>query len=629
MSNQSQLSLLSQKRFAPFFVTQLTGAFSDNLFKQILVLLVTYHGAQFSTMSSGVLVNMAAGLFMLPFLLFSALAGQLADRYDKAVLIQVIKACEVGILGLATWGFYSHSLEVLMGALFLMGTHSAFFGPVKYSILPQVLNESELVGGNGLLESATFLAILAGTLCAGLIVAATTDPRVIGGTLMGVAVVGAAASWYVPRTGSSAPTLTVSWNLPRQTWEIWKLAKATHSVWLSLLGISWFWFFGALFLSQLPGLAKDSLHGSEAVVTVLLAVFSVGVAVGSLSCEKLSSGRVELGLVPFGSIGLSIFALDLYFAANSFAGGVGPDTGALTVAQFMAAPGAFRVLIDITLLGAFGGFYIVPLYALIQSRSKKSEQSRIIAANNVLNAIAMVIAAGMGAALLAAGATVPEMIGACAVLNALVAAYIYRLLPEFLWRFVAWLTVHTAYRITAHGTRLIPEEGAALLCPNHVSYVDALVVSALSPRPIRFVMDAAIFRTPVMGSLFRAAKAIPICSSRESVETRDAAFKAIDSALAAGELVCIFPEGRLTSDGVLGEFKPGALRAAIANAIQIIPIGIQGLEGSKFSRCSRMSAVSEPGAGLFRRITVRVGTPISVTTTTTPEDVRAVVRALC
>jgi 1-acyl-sn-glycerol-3-phosphate acyltransferase len=628
MSTNSQLTLLSEKRFGPFFLSQLTGAFSDNLFKQILVLMVTYQSTKFSTLDPGLLVNMAAGLFILPFLLFSALAGQLADRYDKARLIQVIKGCEIGILSFATWGFYANSLEALMGALFLMGTHSAFFGPVKYSLLPHVLKEHELVGGNGLLESATFMAILAGTLCAGLIVGATSSPFLMGVALLSVAIVGFVSSLFVPKTGSSAPSLKVSWNLPLQTWEILKLAKKTPAVWLSLLGISWFWFFGAMFLAQLPGLGKGSLHGSEAVVTTLLAVFSVGVATGSLFCEKLSGGRVELGLVPLGSIGLSVFSLDLYFAANSFLA-AGALTGpALSTAQFLQAPGALRVLGDIALLGLFGGFYIVPLYALVQTRSEKSEQSRVIAANNILNAGFMITSAGLGAGLVAAGASVPQMIAVCAILNAFVALYIYRLLPEFLWRFVAWLTIHTVYRVSVHGRQNVPQEGAALICPNHVSYADALIVSTLSPRPIRFVMEHSIFKTPLLGALFRAAKAIPICSARENAEVRDEAFRSINEALAAGELVCIFPEGRLSMTGGLGELKPGALKLALDNAVPIIPVGINGLQGSLLSKCPGHSGVRAWRRLMLRRVTVSAGVSMPIDDATTVEDLRAALSPL-
>ncbi|MBP6268254.1 MAG: MFS transporter [Rhizobacter sp.] len=601
MSHPSQFKLLTQRRFGPFFATQLAGAFNDSFLKQVLILLVTYHAADYTTLSAGTVTSLAAGLFILPFVLFSAFAGQLADRFDKARLMQIIKAAEVAIMAVASVGFFTQNLPVLLGSLFLMGTHSAFFGPVKYSYLPRVLAESELVGGNGLLEMGTFMAILTGTIGAGLLVAWTTNPAALSAIMTLLALVGLLASLAIPKTGSAAPDLRIGFNIWSQTLESLRLARKTRAVWLSLLGISWFWFFGALFLSQLPVLAKNSLHGSEVVVTLLLGVFSAGVALGSMLCEKLSGGRVELGLVPFGSIGLSIFAFDLYLASAGFS----PAGAVLGFTQFVEAVGSTRVMLDIGLLGMFGGFFIVPLYALVQSRSEKSEQSRIIAANNVLNAIFMVASAAVGGGLLALGATVPQIIGACALLNAVVAVYIYTLLPEFLWRFVAWLSIHLAYRVKVVGSSNIPAEGAALLAPNHVSYLDALVVSAATPRPIRFVMDHRIFKTPVLGWLFKAAKAIPIASAKEDPVALECAYKAIEDALAAGELVCMFPEGALSHDGELAELRPGIARLAERCGAPVVPMFLEGLAGSTFARSSRS------GQGLrrafFRNVEVSAG----------------------
>ncbi|MDO8415227.1 MAG: MFS transporter [Agitococcus sp.] len=545
--------------------------------------------------------SIAAGLFILPFVLFSAIAGQLADKFDKTNVIQLVKLAEVSIMAFASWGFYAQSLPLLLGALFLMGTHSAFFGPVKYSMLPRVLEENELVGGNGLMEMGTFLAILAGTITAGILVNSTTNPGVLSAGLTSLALLGLLASGFIPKTGSAAPSLVISLNIWRQTRESLRLAHKTRAVWLSLLGISWFWFFGALFLSQLPILAKNSLHGTETVVTVLLGVFSVGVAIGSMLCEKMSGGRVELGLVPFGSIGLSLFSADLFYSSSSFL----PGTDVLTAMAFVHTWSGLRVMLDIGFLGLFGGFFIVPLYALVQSRADKAEQSRIIAANNILNALFMVASAGVGAGLVSLGATVPQIIGVCALLNALVAAYIYVLLPEFLWRFVAWLTIHAVYRVNVAQTRDIPLVGAALLAPNHVSYADALVLSAASPRPIRFVMDHQIFKIPVLGWLFRAAKAIPIASAKDNPETLERAYAQISAALQEGELVCIFPEGRLTQTGAVGELKGGILKLAQTHQVPIIPLGIHGLAGSSLSRCSHLRQWTQ--SFLLRRVVVRAG----------------------
>ncbi|CAN5410049.1 hypothetical protein BH10PSE17_BH10PSE17_26960 [soil metagenome] len=441
----SQFALLAQRRFAPFFATQLAGAFNDSFFKQVLVLLVTYHASDFTTMSAGLVANIAAGIFILPFVLFSALAGQLADRFDKAIVIRSVKAVEVLIMLVASVGFFLKSLPLLLVCVFAMGSHSAFFGPVKYSLLPRVLRAEELTGGNGLLEMGTFLSILTGTLVAGVLVAGTSDPLHLSLALLGIAAVGLVTSLFVPLTGRAAPDLKLGFNVFRETGASIAMAhREGRGVWNSLLAISWFWFFGSVVLAQLPALGKDVLHGETSVVTLLLALFSVGVAIGSMLCEKLSNHQVEIGLVPVGSIGLSVFAADLAFASGSFGTTLAGSVDALSWTTFVDAPGSWRILIDMTAIGLFGGIFIVPLYAFVQLNTAAERQSRIIGANNILNALFMVVAAGMSAGLLAMGASVTQLILVCAVLNALVAAYIYRTVPEFFWRFLARLRGATA-----------------------------------------------------------------------------------------------------------------------------------------------------------------------------------------
>lgn len=594
MKHSSQFSLLTQRRFGNFFVSQLAGAFLDNLFKNFLVLLLTYQAAQWTTMSPGLLTNLAAGLFILPFVLFSASAGQLADRYDKAVVMQLIKAAEVAIMATAALAFYLHSLPLLLFILFLLGCHSSIYGPVKYSLLPRVLSESELTGGIGMVEMGTFVAILAGTITAGLVMGMANPMPTLDALMVGISLIGFFFSLAIPRTGSAAPELKVDYSLWRPSLAVLADARQVKSVWLSVLGVSWFWFFGALILSQLPGLAKVTLGGTGSLVTWLLAVFSVGVAVGSLLCEKLSGERVEIGLVPFGSIGLSVFATDLYFSATAF--------------SHQGLP--VHVLIDLFLVGLFGGIYIVPLYALIQSRSDRTKQSRIIAANNIVNAGFMVASAGLAAGLLAAGVSIPGLILVGALLNILVAAYVYTLVPEFLWRFVAWLVAHSLYRVREEDMHHVPLDGPALLVSNHISFADALILAAAIPRPVRFVMDAAVFRIPVLNWLFRAAGTIPIASAKSEPAVYEAAFAAIDAALAAGELVLIFPEGGLTKDGSLAPFRPGYQKTLAARAVPLIPVGLSGLWGSFFSRAPGARTAKTALREARMPVTVRVGQPM-------------------
>lgn len=633
----SQFALLTQRRFGPFFLTQLAGAWNDSLYKQILVLLITFHAAEFTSLSAGFVINLAAGLFILPFVILSAFAGQLADRFDKSLVIRWVKVAEVGIMLAASLGFYVKSLEILLACLFAMGCHSAFFGPVKYSLLPRVLKKVELTGGNGLLEMGTFLSILGGTLVAGVLVASTSDPLHLSVAVTSVAIVGLIASWFVPATGEADPGLKLSFNVVSNTWSTLKMARREgQGVWNSLLAISWFWFIGAVILSQLPALGKDVLRGDASVVTVLLAVFSVGVAAGSLLCERLSDHKVEIGLVPIGSIGLTLFVADLAFGSSAFsaaalaaasAPGAGPMNSAPNWLLFLAAEGSFRVLMDIAFIGLFGGLFIVPLYAFVQLRTDPSRQSRIISANNILNALFMVVAAGMSAGLLAIGLSVTDLILVCAGLNAAVAIYVYRTVPEFLWRFISWSVVHLVYRVRMTGQEHIPDSGPAVLAPNHVSYIDALILSALSPRPIRFVMDARIFKIPVMSWIFRQVNAIPIASFKSDPQTLQRAMKAVDDALANGELVCIFPEGMLTRDGQVGAFKGGIRKILDARPVPVIPIGLQGLWETPFARNGRGPRERILSIRPGRRLQVHVAAALPANVDV--ETLRGAVIALC
>jgi len=580
MTDSSQFRLLGERRFGPFFATQFLGAFNDNVFKNALVILIAFQVTQTGGLRPEVLVNLAGALFILPFFVFSATAGQLADKYDKARLIRALKLLEVGIAVLGGIALAQHNVALLLFTLFLFGLQSTLFGPVKYSILPRTLNEQELVGGNGIVETGTSIAILAGTIIGGLLIARSDGAGVVVPALIvAVALAGYAASRFIPAVPSADPALRIGWNPVIETWALFTIARRQRTVFLSILGISWFWFFGFMLLSQFPAYAKDTLGGNEHVATLLLAALSVGIGAGSLLCERMSGHKVELGLVPFGSIGLTVFALDLSFAGPESAGGTLAGAGA-----FLAHPGSTRVLFDLLMIGLFGGFFIVPLYALIQSRAEKQHQSRVIAANNVLNAVFMVVAALVAALFLQLGVTVQQLFLLTAVLNAAVATYIYALVPEFLMRFLAWLLIHSIYRVEKSGLENIPDEGPAVLVCNHVSFVDAVVIMAACRRPIRFVMDYQIFRTPVLNFIFRTGGAIPIASARASPETLERAYEEIARALEAGDLVAIFPEGRITDTGELNPFRSGISRIIEKTPVPVVPMALRGLWGSFFSR---------------------------------------------
>lgn len=603
MEDKSQFSLLVERRFGPFFLTQLAGAFNDNVFKNALIILVAYHAAEYSRFDSTLLTNAAAGLFILPFVLFSASAGQIADKFEKTMIIRVIKAAEIGIMLIASAGLMLKNLPLLFAALFLLGLHSTFFGPVKYAILPQALTPSEIVGGNGLVEMGTFVAILAGTLVAGVLVALDSGALWVSVVVLLVAIFGLAASLAIPKAPAAAPSLAFNWNPLSETWANLKFARQDRPVFLSLLGISWFWFYGALFLSQFPNYSKIVLGGSEHVVTLLLALFSIGVAAGSLLCERLSGHKVEIGLVPFGSIGLTLFAVDLFFATP----GSVAETG-LGAGEFIARPGTWRIALDLFLIGVFGGFYIVPLYALVQTRCESSHRSRVIAANNILNALFMVVAAGLAALALGAGVSIPQLLLLTGILNAAVAIYIYTLVPEFLLRFIDWLLIHSIFRLKTRGTAHIPEHGPALLVCNHQSFADAMVIAAACHRPIRFVMYHAIFSIPVVNFVFRSMKAIPIAGYKEAPDVLNKAYDDIAKALEDGQLVCIFPEGQLTRDGEIGVFRPGMKRILERTPVPVIPMALSGLWKSVFARNRE---VSVPFAKLFPTVRLNVGEPLA------------------
>ena len=621
MRNDNQFWLLTERRFAPFFLTQFLGAGNDNIFKFAFTVLATYSASQWGGLEPASAGAVIGGLFILPFVLFSATAGQFADKYDKAKLIRFIKSFEIAVMVLVTAGFVWQIAPLLFIGVFLMGLHSTFFGPVKYAYLPQHLRSEELTGGNGLVEMGTFVAILFGTMAGGALVGiSAAGPAIVGGVSLAVAVFGRVAAAFVPNSPAPDPSLQINWNPVSETFRNLAIARDNRSVFLSLLGISWLWFFGSIFLTSFAGFGKEVLGGDAGVVTLLLAVFSFGIGLGSVLCEWLSGRKVEIGLVPFGSIGMTLFGVDLYFASQ------GPVPGGMAgVAEFLSAPGHWRVMADLFLLAMFGGFYSVPLYALIQSRCEPSHRARIIAANNILNALFMVAASIMAAVLLHAGLTLPQLFLLTAILNALVAIYIYKLVPEFLIRFMVWMLIHSVYRLRKSGLERIPEEGAAILVCNHVSYVDALVISAACRRPIRWVMDHRIFRIPLLSFFFRTIRAIPIAPARENPEALVKAYEAIAKALADGELVGLFPEGKLTSDGEMSPFRPGIRQILDRTPVTVIPMALSGLWQSLFARNrDKLRYVTKM---LGKKISLAIGEPVEPSMATV-ENLFAIVMEL-
>jgi 1-acyl-sn-glycerol-3-phosphate acyltransferase len=504
---------------------------------------------------------------------------------------------------------------------------------VKFAYLPQVLSSKELTGGNGMIEMGTFVAILLGNIAGGLLIAVPNVGHLqVAIACVALAVAGRIVAQFIPATGASDPHLKINWNPMTETWRNLKMAHGNLVVFRSLLGISWMWFFGAVFLSQFPSFAKDVLHGDAHVASLLLVVFSIGIGAGSLMCEILSRGHVEIGVVPVGAIGMSVFALDLYFSTRGL-----PPSAELSLASFLGTAAHWRVMADLALLSFFAGLYSVPMYALIQLRAQATHRARIIAANNILNALFMIASSVIVGALLKNGFSIAEVFLFVAIANAIVAGYIFLLVPEYLLRFISWMLSSFMYRFRINGSDHIPAEGPAILVCNHVSFVDAVLLMAASPRPVCFMMDHRIFKTPVLGFLFRMVKAIPIAPRDEDPAAYQAAFERAAAVLREGDLLAIFPEGGITRDGTLQPFKGGVMKIITRAAEEgvhpvVIPMALTNLWGSFFSRIEQVNGAQVAMARPFRRgffnpVGLQIGAPLAASTVT-PENLQARVAAL-
>jgi 1-acyl-sn-glycerol-3-phosphate acyltransferase len=615
------LDLLRHRRYWPLFWTQFLGAFNDNLFKNALVILVTFRAMRMAGLTADQLVALAGLMIVLPFVLLSAHAGQLSDKLPKASLMRAVKVAEIGIMGVGAIGLWLGSLPLLFTVVLLMGVHSTVFGPSKYSILPQLLPEHELLAGNALVEMGTNLAILAGTVLGGVLISLPHGEAYVAVASLVAAGAGLATSRWIPDVPAQNPTLAIAVDPVTPTLQILGLTVKVRSVWLSILGISWFWAFGAAFLSLFPGWTKDVVHGDEHVATLFLTMFSVGIAIGSVLCERMSRRGLELGLVPIGSFGMSLFTFDLFLVGEPWHA---DPTGPIGLVSFLGRPMAWRILGDLAGVAVFGGFFIVPLYTLMQLRTDPGERSRVVAGNNIINSIFMVIAA-LAQTWAITRVSTWQFFGILAVVNAIVAAYIYTVLPEFFWRLTVFVLSNVIYRLDVAGLEKLPKEGAFVGVANHVTFIDWMIVAGAMPRPARFVMADEYYRMPLVNLLFRQVNVIPIASRKQAPELVEQAFDQIAAALEAGEPVFVFPEGQLTANGEIGRFRPGIEQILARNPVPVVPMVLNGLWGSYFSRRDGQ-ALQRPFRRVWSRIRLTILDPVPPTDATAA-SLEATVRA--
>lgn len=589
------IDILKSKRFLPLFVTQFLGAFNDNLFKNALVMLILFRIAANSDTNGEILVTIAGGVFILPFFLFSATAGQLADKFDKARMIRVVKGTEVLVMLVAAVGFAWGRPDFLIAVLFLMGAQSTFFGPLKYGILPQHLETKELVGGNALIEAGTFLAILLGTIVGGLLILAEGGTLIVSAAVIGVALLGWATSLMIPPAPAASPGLKVNWNFVTETRAMLGHAALRRDIFLAIIGISWFWLVGATFILLFPPYAKDVLGGNEQVVTLFLTVFSIGIGVGSIGCDRLLKGEVSARTIPFGALGMAIFSIDLYFAS----GRVGPAGEMIGAWAFLAEPAHWRVLADLLLVSICGGLYIVPLYAMVQARAEPEYRARTIAANNVMNALFMVFGAAAAALLFTVGVTVTGIFLIIAAANVIAAYYVCKLLPHELMKGISASVLRLFYRVEVHGRENLKAAGdKAVVVVNHASFLDGPLLATFLPGRPMFAIDTH------MATRWWVRPFMALIEAFAMDPTSPLATRALIREVEKGKHCVIFPEGRITVTGALMKVYEGPGMVADKAGAQILPIRIDGAQFTHFSRLKGKFRLR-----LFPKITITILPP--------------------
>ena len=575
----TQFDLLKTPRFLPLFVTQFLGAFNDNVFKNAFIILITYRLADKLAMNVQILVTLIGALFILPFFLFSAFAGKLADKFEKSRLISTVKVFEVVIMVVATLGFYQQSVGLLLASLFLLGVQATFFGPLKYAILPCHLQTNELIAGNGLIEAGTFLAILLGTLLGGVLILLPYGELITSFILLTVAVGGWVSSWSIPKTivTESESAIRLSFNFIKETFDLIRYSRSQRDIYYAIMGISWFWLVGATFLTEFAVFAKESLHANEHIVTLFLMVFSIGLGVGSLLCNRLLRGKVHAAYVPVAALALTLFTFDLCYAAGHITALANGDY--MGLAAFFSHFSGWRIVFDLTAIAICGGLYTVPLYALLQQRSAPEHRARVIASNNVMNALFMVAAAIVTMFLLKIGFSVNQIFFLIAILNACVAFYICKLVPDALIKAgFSWILT-TLYRVKVKGLENYDAAGSrVVIVANHTSFIDAILLATFLPDKLTFAVNTITARKWWIRLFLRLVDAYPIEPANPM------ALKSLIEFVQRDIRCVIFPEGRLTVTGGLMKIYEGPGLVADKSGAKLLPIRIQGAQLTPFSR---------------------------------------------
>lgn len=603
--------ITKDKRFFPLFWTQFLGAFNDNVFKNALVMLITFKSVQALGLNSKTLVALCGGIFILPFILFSAVAGQIADKFEKNKVIRVTKYTELLFMALAVVGIYLQNFPFLIFVLFLMGAQSAFFGPLKYGVIPELLTKEELVKGNAFVSMGTFIAILLGTILGGMSAVGDNAQTLLPIYIIILAIAGILASKKIVTTEAKDPAIKIDFSLLRPTLDIVRITKENRRVFTFVLSISWYWFLGAAILSLIPPMVKDILMGSEQVGTMFLGLFTVGMGLGSLFTEKISLGEPDIGLINFSFLAMSLALVDLFFSLNTWSSyHTFEATTLFTIREFLQKEGAIRVTLDMLVLAFFGGSYIVTLYSLIQIESDKKKMARVVAGNNIWNALFMVLAAVSVMGFHSLKFSIAQIFLVLGGLNFVAGLWFYLKDGYWAWRFLFYIFVKFKYKVRIHGLENIPTDRPCVVICNHQSFIDWGILMAVFRRPLRFVIDHVHYYNPLLTWLFKTGKLVPIATKKDNEEVLNSAYDMISDHLQNDQMVLIFPEGWLTGDGNLKKFQPGVLKILNKDPVDVLPVGITGLWESWSSRGGKGAFKGLPNLKR-REIHLHIGKPIS------------------